>query len=103
MTLLALLLAVTAVLLALPAPLSRRLHQERLTVPSAGGPGRSLRRAVLPAVLLSGPALAWGTLGPRAGVLAATGAILVATAARLVRLRARRVSAARARQRARAA
>jgi tight adherence protein B len=102
MTLLTALLALGAVLLALPGRVSTRLDRAGRSVrPLAGKPharrGRPRGAVLLVLGLFAGPLLAWVGFGPRVAVFTGSGAILAGTAARLVRLRARRVAAAEAR------
>jgi tight adherence protein B len=98
MTLLAVLLAVAAVLLALPSRPRRRLEVGvPLPAPRARA-GLAVRAPALPALaLVLAPLPVLLIAGPRAAVLAAAAALVAGTVLRLVRLRARRRTAAAAR------
>jgi tight adherence protein B len=103
MTLLAALLALGAVLLALPGRVGRRLDRAGMSArPVSATTGRGWRRwrepVLLTLVLLAAAVLAFLLVGSRGAVFTAAGAILAGTAVRLAGLRARRVGAARARE-----
>ena len=96
MTLLAVLLAVAAVLLALPARVGRRLQRRHPTADLAGRRTRWPWVQVLPVLaLLGAPVVVLVLLGPRAAVLAAAAALVAGTVLHLVRLRGRRLTAVR--------
>lgn len=98
MILLATLLAVAAVLLALPPRTSRRLQRDRAGTPVPTGSRQwRPRAAVPPLALFALPAVVLVLVGARAAVLSAVAAVVVGTVLHLLRLRARRVAATRSR------
>jgi len=101
MTALAVLFAMTAVLLVLPPSLPRRLEREQRNGHNprsgVGDPRRQRGPLLLALALVLAPVLTLLLAGARAAVLATAAAVVVASGVRLAALRARRSAAARAR------